>query len=249
MYNTSKGGFFMVNILVCDDDVYITQQINKLLKKFQRNHNIDFNVMIKNCGDSVISEELTYDIAIIDIEMPGISGLKLSKMLKDNNLDIIIIILTSFSNYLDSAMDINVFRYLSKPIENERFNKSLFEALKRYKQISKRIVLDLYDEVYTVKTKDILYIENLKYGSLIVTKYGEYKTNKKPQEWYEEINQPRCFVFSHKSFLVNLQNVINFNKSSIVFQGRQNTIEKVCVSQRKYSDFKKAFFDFAGGLR
>ena len=57
----------MVNILVCDDDVHITEQINKLLKKFQRNHNIDFNVMIKNCGDYVIREELTYDIAVVDI--------------------------------------------------------------------------------------------------------------------------------------------------------------------------------------
>ena len=239
----------MVNILVCDDDIYITQQINKLLKGFQRKNNIDFNVVTKNSGDTAISKKTSYDIAIIDIEMPGISGLKLSKMLKDNNPDVIIIILTSFSNYLDRAMDINVFRYLSKPIDTERFNRSIVEAIKRYKQISKGIVLDLYDEVYTIKTKDILYIENLKYGSLIVTKFREYKTNKKPQEWYDEINQPRCFVFSHKSFLVNLQNVINFNKSSIVFQGKQKTIEKVCVSQRKYSDFKKAFFDFAGGLR
>ena len=84
---------------------------------------------------------------------------------------------------------------------------------------------------------------------MIATKYGNYKTNKKPQEWFEIINQPNCFAYSHKSFLVNLQNVINFNKSTILFQGLHENIEIPCVSQRKYSNFKKAFFSFAGGIK
>ena len=239
----------MVNVLICDDDHLITQQLYKLLKSIQRKYNIDFNIVIKSNGDEVINENSNYDIAIVDIEMPGISGLRLSKMLKKSNSDIIILILTSFSNYLDSAMDISVFRYLSKPIDVQRFNRNFLEAIKRYKQISKKIVLDLFDEVYTIKTKDILYIENLKHGSLIVTKSGKFKTNKKPVEWFNQINQPNCFVYSHKSFLVNLQNVINFNKSTVFFQGKNEIIDVACVSQRKYSDFKKAFFDFAGGLK
>lgn len=240
----------MLNVLICDDDIHITQQIYGLLNNIQRRYNIEFNIVIKNDGDSALCNELNYDIAILDIEMPGISGLKLSKNIKSVNPDIIILILTSFSNYLDSSMDIGVFRYLSKPIDIDRFNRSFLEAVKRYRQISKKIILDLFDEVYTIKTKDILYIENLRHGSLIVTKSGKYKTNKKPLEWYKQINQPNCFVYSHKSFIVNLQNIINFNKSTIFFKCLDETIEvPACISQRKYSNFKKAFFDFAGGIK
>jgi two-component system LytT family response regulator len=240
----------MVKVLICDDDTNITKQLYKLLSSIQHRYNIKFDIEIKNNGDSILSKDSIYDIAILDIEMPGVSGLKISKTLKCINPDIIILILTSFSNYLDSSMDIGVFRYLSKPIDIDRFNRSFFESLKRYKQISKKIILDCYDEVYTIKTKDILYIENLKHGSLIVTKYDKYKTNKKPQEWYDQINQPNCFVYSHKSFIVNLQNVINFNKSTIWFSSINETIEiPSCISQRKYSDLKKAFFNFAGGLK
>ena len=68
-------------------------------------------------------------------------------------------------------------------------------------------------------------------------------------EWYETINQPNCFTFSHKSFLVNLQNVINFDKNTVHFQGLNNTVRIACISQRKYYEFKKAFFDFAGGVK
>lgn len=238
----------MINILVCDDDKSITSKIYKLLQNIKNKYKFDFFVDIKNNGESAIVSNILYDIAIIDIEMPGMSGLKLSEKLKNNNSDVIILILTSFSDYLDSAMEINVFRYLSKPIDIDRFNRNFLEAVKRYKQTSKKIILEISEQVYTIKTKDIFYIENLKHGSIITTKDGNYKTNKKPQEWLEIIGQPNCFVYSHKSFLVNLQNVINFNKSAIIFQGLHENIEVFCVSQRKYSNLKKAFFNFAGGI-
>ena len=145
-------------------------------------------------------------------------------------------------------MKIQVFRYLSKPIDEERFNRNFLEAVEHYKKISKSIIIEKYDEIFTVKAKDILYIENRKHGSLVVTKTKSYETNKKPAEWYEIINQPNCFVQSHKSYIVNLQNVINFDKSAITFQGEDKTITEHIISQRKYTEFRKAFFDFAGGI-
>ena len=239
----------MIKVLVCDDDKIITNKVNELLVSIQEKYHFELNIQIYNDGQSVMENNETYDIAIVDIEMPDVDGLTLSEELKRRNPDTVVLILTSFSDYLDSAMRIQVFRYLSKPIDAERFEKNFIEAVDCYKQISKLIIAETGDKVFTIKTKDILYIENLKHGSIIATKHGDYKTNKKPREWYEKINQPNCFTFSHKSFLVNLQNVINFDKNSVHFQGVNNTIRIACLSQRKYYEFKKAFFDYAGGLR
>ena len=239
----------MIKVLVCDDDKIITDKVKHLLNDIQEQYSFELNIQIYNDGQSVMKENEVFDIAIVDIEMPNVDGLALSEELKKRNPDTIVLILTSFSDYLDSAMRIQVFRYLSKPIDVERFTKNFIEAVSYYKQISKQIVVESGDEVLTIKTKDILYIENLKHGSVIATKHGDYKTNKKPQEWYEFINQPNCFTFSHKSFLVNLQNVINFDKNTIHFQGSNDSVRIACISQRKYYEFKKAFFDFAGGIK
>ena len=233
----------MIKVLVCDDDKMITDKVKHLLNDIQEQYSFELNIQIYNDGQSVMKENEVFDIAIVDIEMPNVDGLALSEELKRRNPDTVVLILTSFSDYLDSAMRIQVFRYLSKPINEERFTKNFMEA------ISKQIILESGDEVLTIKTKDILYIENLKHGSVIATKHGDYKTNKKPQEWYEIINQPNCFTFSHKSFLVNLQNVINFDKNTVHFQGSNDSVRIACISQRKYYEFKKAFFDFAGGIR
>lgn len=239
----------MIKVLVCDDDKMITDKVKHLLNDIQEQYSFELNIQIYNDGQSVMKENEVFDIAIVDIEMPNVDGLALSEELKRRNPDTVVLILTSFSDYLDSAMRIQVFRYLSKPIDEERFTKNCIEAVSYYKQISKQIIVESCDEVLTIKTKDIFYIENLKHGSVIATKHGDYKTNKKPQEWYEIINQPNCFTFSHKSFLVNLQNVINFDKNTVHFQGSNDSVRIACISQRKYYEFKKAFFDFAGGIR
>lgn len=239
----------MIKVLVCDDDKIITDKIQKLLANIQEQYSFELDIEPYNDGHLVIENKEIYDIAIVDIEMPDVDGLSLSEVLKGRNPDAIILILTSFSDYLDSAMRIQVFRYLSKPIDEDRFKKNFMEALSFFKQISKQIVIESGDEVLTIKTKDILYLENNKHGSVIATKHGDYKTNKKPQEWYEIINQPNCFTFSHKSFLINLQNVINFDKHTIHFQTMDNMVRIACISQRKYYEFKKAFFNFVGGVK
>lgn len=238
----------MIKLLICDDSPEITNNVNYLITKFGQKHKIEFCITIENSSENVLKKSLLYDIAIIDIEMPGINGINLAKKLKLLNPDTIVIILTSFQNYLDSAMKIHVFRYLSKPIDKNRFYLNLKDAINEYRLISKTITITNSDEVHLIKTKDILYIENQKHGSIIYTKHGEFKTNKKPKEILETINQENCFVYSHNSILVNLQNVIDFNKSNIVLRS-ENEMVTTYVSQRKYSSFKKSFFNFAGGLK
>lgn len=238
----------MINVLICDDNAVFLDEINRLTKDFGQKHNLELNIDLRESADFVFEEKAVYDIAFIDIEMPKTSGLILAEELQKINPDIIVIVVTSFQHYLDDAMRIHVFRYLSKPVDVTRFFENFKDAVKEYNSISKSIVFDLRDRVITVKTKDILYIENKKHGSFVVTKNDAFTVNKKPKELCSLINQPNCFVYSHNSYIVNLQNVIDFDKNSIKLRKNDNETVSAYMSQRKYSDFKKAFLAFAGGI-
>lgn len=238
----------MIKILVCDDNESELKEVNNLLSDWSREHNVDFSVDLKTTGCFAMLDEVKYDIAFLDVEMPFVDGLRLAEKLKEYNPDILIFVITAFQNYLDSAMKIKVFRYLIKPLDVNRFNSNLFDAVCEYRNNSKNIVIEQKDNVFFLKTKYILYIENLRYGSLIVTTDAQYKTNKKLKYWYDVINQPECFVYSHNSYLVNLQNVISFNKTTVSMGRKNNEIVTAHISQRKYSSFKKSFFEYAGGL-
>lgn len=238
----------MIKILICDDDPAIREQISSLLLSFGNKNKLKFQIDIKESGKFILTNPVPYDIAFIDIEMPNVNGLNLSKRLKAINPDILVLVVTSFQSYLDDAMKIHVFRYLSKPIDKNRFYTNLKDALEEYRLISKMVTVIFNDEVHRIKTKDILFIENQKYGSIIHSKYGNYQTNKKPKEWLKMIDR-ESFVFSHNSILVNLQNVVDFDSTTVVLRKNEQETVTTYISQRRRSYFKKAFFNFAGGIK
>ena len=132
----------MIKVLVCDDDKIIIEKVQQLLTIIQEQYSFELDIKTYNDGLLAMESKETYDIAIVDIEMPNVDGLALSEKLKRRNPDTIVLILTSFSDYLDSAMRIQVFRYLSKPIDEERFTKNFIEAVSYYKQTSKQIIAE-----------------------------------------------------------------------------------------------------------
>lgn len=104
----------MTKILICDDESAFVFEVSALLREFESKYGTTFNITSKIDPESVLREEAFYDIAFIDVEMPGIDGIELSKRLYEINNGILVIIITSFQKYLDDAMRIRVFRYLSQ---------------------------------------------------------------------------------------------------------------------------------------
>ena len=71
--------------------------------------------------------------------MPGMNGIYVGNELKKANNNIIIFIVTSYSEYLDEAMRFHVFRYLSKPLDKQRFFRNMKEAVDLYNTITVKI--------------------------------------------------------------------------------------------------------------
>lgn len=235
-----------MNILICDDDKNTILQIHKWLDAISKERKLRFNISSFECGDHILNENKSYDMAFIDIEMPGINGLEVTKYLQKINNNIIIFIVTSFQGYLDDAMDLKVFRYLSKPLEKYRFIKSIDTALLLYHQSTQTIAINNYDEYYSIFTIDIMYLTIDKRKTKIVTKNKNYLSNKPLDYWKKQLSEYDYFTQSHYSFIVNLKNVINFNKSEVVLSTGNGNNLSVPISRGYYSLFKKAFFDYMG---
>lgn len=68
----------------------------------------------------------TVDVAFLDINMPHLSGLSLSKMM---NPDIAVVFTTAYSEHAVASYDVNALDYLLKPISLERFSKTISKLL------------------------------------------------------------------------------------------------------------------------
>lgn len=238
----------MIRVLVCDDDSFVTDRVQGIINEIKSSYSFELDVNISNDAKTEAEFEEMYDIAVLDIDMPYVDGLELAEKLRAVNPDVIIIMLTSFDEYLDSAMRLSVFRFITKPIDKERFVRNFIEAIEAYGAISKTLIIEKSDGVFVIRTKDILYIETARFGSVIVTKNEHIKTNRKPVDWYELMGSPEFFSSPHSSYYVNLQNVVGFDKHSVTFKGNDGPVRIACVAQRKYTEFKKDFFRFVGGV-
>lgn len=235
-----------MKVLICDDEQKIIDEITGLINTMNQLRMLSFELTAYNCGKDVLKNNEKYDIAFVDIEMPGINGLSVTKHLQKINSNVIIFIVTSFHAYLDDAMDLNVFRYLSKPLDKNRFIKSMNIAIDIYQKSTQCIVAETYDECFNIFTKDILYITIENRNASIVTKDKKLLTRKNLDYWKKQLAEYDYFVQSHYSFIVNLKNVTHFSKTDITLSVNGKEYQNIPISRRFYSSFKEAFYKYVG---
>ncbi len=118
----------MNNILVVDDDAAILNYLNLFLLQTGR-------FKIKTVQDSTqvfkILENEIFDIILIDMDMPNVTGIDILNYIKNEEVDIVPVVLTGVEDVdlAISAMKSGTFDYLLKPIEEEKLLQVLDSAL------------------------------------------------------------------------------------------------------------------------
>lgn len=109
-----------------------------------------------NRTDLFLSEmdSLSFDLCVLDIEMPQNNGLAIAKLLHDK----LIIFTTAHKEYAAEAFDLDAIDYIRKPIQLERLQIAIAKALKRHpNQNSNRRFVD----INTDKGKSIIYFDQV----------------------------------------------------------------------------------------
>ena len=173
-----------MRILLCDDDPMILVQMEKYLKEyFQKAHLRVPDIASYTSGDALLRSESTAEIAFLDVEIPGLSGIYTGEKLKKKNPSIKIFILTSYMDYLDEAMKFHVFRYLSKPIEKARLFRNVKEALYQIEMETRPVAIETKDGVIVRQAEDIVFVETERHKTKIVTIDAVYEVNSPLRMW------------------------------------------------------------------
>ncbi len=118
----------MWNVIVVDDDVRSAEALKKMVAAAGRPYQV---TEVFRDGEEACrylrENPAKADLLITDVCMPGITGLELIQKVRSFDRELACIILSSYKvfEYAQRAMELNVARYLLKPLEAER----LYEAL------------------------------------------------------------------------------------------------------------------------
>ena len=119
-----------MNLLIADDENLELKVLEKTIKKFFLN---ELEIFMASNGKQAaqISDETEINIALLDVEMPGMNGIELAKLIREKNHDCIIIFITAYDRfeYAIEAMHIKAFDYLLKPWKEEKLTGLISEAI------------------------------------------------------------------------------------------------------------------------
>ena len=174
------------------------------------------------------------DIAFIDIEMPGMSGMDLIKSFTHSPH---IVLVTGKREYAAEAFDYNVTDFLVKPVTYERFVK----AVSKVREINESVTTDAANEnanlfvkkdgvLVKVAYKDISYIEALADYVNIYTDKGRF-TVLSTMKAMEEKLPAQDFLRVHRSFIVRFDRIQSVEKGVALYVG-----EKQIPISRTYKD-------------
>ncbi|CAL2082273.1 Chemotaxis protein CheY [Tenacibaculum sp. 190524A02b] len=172
-----------------------------------------------------IIEKNDLDLIFLDIQMPTITGIQLSKIVQDK---INIIFTTAYPQFAIESYELNAIDYLLKPFEFERF----YQAVLKIKPKIDSNLLNISNEFIFIKTNgknnfekvyihEIIYIESLKNYVSIHLKEKQIITYSTLKHFEHEL-PVKSFIKIHKSFIVAIQHISKTDSLSIFLTNGKN---------------------------
>lgn len=196
-----------MRIAVCDDN---PKELERIKGCFCRIQGYDLVCSYFDSTSTVMeilkTENSPYDLYILDIEMPGMNGLKLAKSIREKDSRALFVFLTSYTRYMKDVFDVVTFDFIEKPISDEKLLQILERAATYLNITSQHFSFGYRTSRYSLKYDRILYIEKKGRQALIHTFEDVYKTNMTLEEIWKQLN-PKSFVHIHSSYIINLYNL------------------------------------------
>ena len=217
----------MIRVLIADDEAPAREELSYMVSRLS-----GFQVIgVASSGSQAVFliKELRPQVVFLDIQMPGLNGLEVSKSLSSIDPKPLVVFVTAYDEYALNAFDVEAVDYLLKPVSNERLFKTarrlkdliqprLAEKLESILQVHEkdgdliRIPVERKGRIKLLEPKEILYFFADQGYILAKTKTEDYITNFTLNELEERIDQRtffRCQKFHCKPGLYQGNNTMD----------------------------------------
>jgi DNA-binding LytR/AlgR family response regulator len=241
-----------MRLAICDDDEREISALRDHLGAYQRQHGTE-SIVYKSFSDPAqLLEEWKkqeFDVAVLDIMMPGMDGITLGTEIKKQWPEAIVIYLTSSTDFALDAYGIHAERYIIKPTTQESLFEALDYALKAKNKGVRYFTVKTANGVMVIKHEQILFIEMSARKMLVHLTDGQEITSIYLRgTFYDTISElldTKSFVLTHKSFMANMSYIKSYSTSNLILQVSKDAPEVyVPISRQHTSAVKQSYLQF-----
>ncbi len=233
-----------MQIAICDDIQKELETTRTALDTYAKAHpELYFDIDEYTAAIDVLNaveKGKTYDIALLDICMPGVLGTDIAEEMLAKSPDMSIVFLSISTEYAVTAFLLNATHYLLKPFVQEQFNEALDRAVKKT-EAQDFISLACVDGMYRVSVSEITFIESQNHYLLgHLSSGGIFKLRMKLSQMFEKMQNYPGFIKVGASYIVNLAFVRKISGKTLeMFNG-----VKISIPRRSSEEVQKTYMDF-----
>lgn len=236
----------MIKIAFCDDDLSMLNEIGGLLDRYrvERNQEMDYTAF-NNLLDLLSAIECgnRYDILLLDVIMPGETGIDAAAEIRNYDSNVKIIFLTSSAEYAVQSYSVGAFFYQLKPIRAESFFHLMDAVLAVCeKEQTNSLILRCKNGITRIDLKQLEYCEVLHRTLFIHLTGGKVLESIGSMDKLSDQLEPYGnFLRPHRSYLVNLEYVQHLSCRAITM----SCLTEIPIPHGKYNEIKNAFLEYS----
>lgn len=246
----------MPKIAICEDDARESRAVLELVRAYGESHPNTLEDICLFPSSAALLEAIErgsgFDLYLLDIMMPGLSGIDAAKRLRSRGKGGSIIFLTSSRDYALEAYRVGALQYLLKPVDRAELFDALDGALELVRSRESKSIL-----VSTVRGRENLRLSNIAYVECrnhILTYHlsdGIALLGRTIRTSFEVAMEPLLlednFIHPHKSFIINADYVERLTAQMFVMSdGTEIPITKSRCTQARSKYLR--YFDLQPGL-
>ena len=236
----------MIKIAICDDEEKAVALHEKIVKTCLQAQGVGYEITTytqsRNLLYDITDDGFFYDLILLDIEMPGISGMEIPQQLKGFLPNVKIIFVTSHTEYAIDAFELSIFRYVPKNNLEVKLAAAVTDAAKLIElEAGQEYTIQTASRMEKIPYKDIFYIQRDGKNASIMSSVGIAKVRKSLQQVFDELNTPE-FIFIDRGCIVNIIQIMKISDGMVVLKNG----EQLPISRSHLQEVKQKINQFWG---
>lgn len=232
-----------MRVAVVDDTHQDVSRLENYIRRYGTETGEKFSVKAYPSGDAFLADGESFDLLIMDIDMPGANGIETARRLRERGNDTVLIFVTNMPQYALDGYQVDAIDYVLKPVDYPDFALKLKKAMRYVQQRREvQLVLNTTGGVVPVSCADILYVESSLHYLTYHLKDADYRARGAMTQAEAELPREQ-FARCNNSYLVNLRHVKAIEREDVLVEDR-----RLKMSRGKRLEFLERFTKYLGGM-
>lgn len=236
----------IVKIAICDDEVEMASDIEERILNLQEKYSVRVEIDVFYDGSTLteyIAKNDNYDLIYLDIEMENEDGVAAARKIRMFNKSVLIIFVTSHESFAKEVFEVSAFRFITKPINDEIFNRYFIDAINEFTAKPRYFYYQYKKVPYRIPLNDIFYFQSDKRVTYIMVKDDYKKCYLKLNHIEKKLDEMLySFIRIHQSFLVNPRYIEVYTYNSVTLT--DGTV--LNISEKRKKEASEQYLKYKG---